>query len=158
MFDIDPENISCPNCGTLGERMAEKSMYRFCYICFKRAAIQTAKLYGILKEKGYNNLEVIYSGRGFHICLEDPDAYRLSFEERDKLSKWVKDDCKIPIDPWVTRGGTRLARLPYSLHGLVGKIVTPISIAELTRIDPSRDRNLNPASFKKQNLFSQEKS
>jgi DNA primase catalytic subunit len=154
MFDIDPENISCPNCGTLGERMAEKSMYRFCYICFKKAAIQTAKLYGILQQKGYNSLEVIYSGRGFHICLEDPESYTLSFEERDKLSKWVKDDCGIPIDPWVTRGGTRLARLPYSLHGLVGKIVTPIKIADVTRIDPSRDENLTPTSFKNEHNIS----
>jgi DNA primase catalytic subunit len=148
MFDIDPENINCPNCGTLGDRMAMKSMYRFCYICFKKAAIETAKLHGILLQKGYHNLEVIYSGRGFHICLEDPEAFRLSFEERDKLSKWVKDDRKIPIDPWVTRGGTRLARLPYSLHGLVGKIVTPINIADVTRIDPSRDKNLTPLSFR----------
>lgn len=148
MFDIDPENINCPNCGTLGERMAAKSMYRFCYICFKKAAINTVKLYGILLQKGYHDLEVIYSGRGFHICLEDPDAYTLSFEERDKLGKWVKENRGIPIDPWVTRGGTRLARLPYSLHGLVGKIVTPVKISDVTRMNPSRDRDLTPVSFK----------
>jgi DNA primase catalytic subunit len=158
MFDIDPENINCPNCGTLGERMAAKSMYRFCYICFKKAAIQTTKLYDILLQKGYHNLEVIYSGRGFHVCLDDPEAYRLSFEERDRLSKWVKGDCGIPIDPWVTRGGTRLARLPYSLHGLVGKIVTPINITEVTRMDPSRDRNLTPVSFKIEEHLSPKRS
>jgi DNA primase catalytic subunit len=60
---------------------------------------------------------------------------------------WAKEEEKLPIDPWVTRGGTRFARLPYSLHGLVGKIVTPIDIREVPTLNPSRDKRLTPASM-----------
>jgi len=147
MFDVDPENIDCPNCGNLGERMKRKSMYGFCYICFKEAAANTVKLHGILLQKGYKKLEVIYSGRGFHIYIEDPESYTWTFEQRDRLAKWAKEEERIPIDTWVTRGGTRFARLPYSLHGLVGKIVTPIDIGGVTTISPSRDKRLTPASL-----------
>lgn len=150
MFDIDPENIDCPNCGTLGERIRRKSMYQFCYICFRKAAIYTRRLHGILLSKGYINLEVIYSGRGFHIYIEDPSAYELRFQERDALAKWVKEEQHIPIDPWVTRGGTRFARLPYSLHGLVGKVVTPVKAEALSRLNPTRDDNLTPQCLKNQ--------
>jgi DNA primase catalytic subunit len=148
MFDVDPENIPCPNCGTLEERIKSRSMYRFCYICFKKAAMFTRKLYDALAKKGNQKLEVIYSGRGFHVYLEDASSYELRFDKREALAKWAGGEEHIPIDPWVTRGGTRFARLPYSLHGLVGKIVTPIEIDEAIRISPSRDERFTPATLK----------
>jgi DNA primase catalytic subunit len=147
MFDIDPENINCPNCGTLEERIQRKSMYGFCFICFKKAAIYTVKLHDVLVRRGYQRIESIYSGRGFHIYLEDAECYSWTLEQRDSIGKWIRDEEHIPIDLWVTRGGTKYARLPYSLHGLVGKIVTPISIAEVVKLDPARDRKLTPVSF-----------
>jgi DNA primase catalytic subunit len=147
MFDVDPENIDCPNCGNLGERMKRKSMYGFCYICFKEAAAKTVELYNILLQKGYENLQVVYSGRGFHVYIEDPESYTWTFEKRNQLAVWAKEEEKLPIDPWVTRGGTRFARLPYSLHGLVGKIVTPIGIGEVPTLNPSREKRLTPASM-----------
>ncbi|WXG43498.1 MAG: hypothetical protein WED04_05575 [Promethearchaeati archaeon SRVP18_Atabeyarchaeia-1] len=144
MFDVDPENIECPNCGTLEERIKRKSMYGFCFICFKKAAIYTLRLYNILVEKGYEKLEVIYSGRGFHIYVEDSESYSWTLPERDALGKWVRDEEHIPIDLWVTRGGTKYARLPFSLNGLVGKIVTPIEVTQVTRMNPSRDVRFTP--------------
>jgi DNA primase catalytic subunit len=147
MFDIDPENIDCPNCGTLEERIQRKSMYGFCFICFKKAAIYTLKLHDILMRRGYRKLETIYSGRGFHVYLEDAECYTWTFEQRDSLGKSMRDEEHIPIDLWVTRGGTKYARLPYSLHGLVGKVVTPVSIAQVARMDPARDKGFTPFSF-----------
>ena len=147
MFDIDPENIDCPNCGTLEERIRRKSMYGFCFICFKKAAIYTIKLHDILAQRGYRKLETIYSGRGFHIYLEDAECYTWTFEQRDKLGKSIRDEEHIPIDLWVTRGGTKYARLPYSLHGLVSKIVTPVSIAQVAKLNPARDKGFTPLSF-----------
>jgi DNA primase catalytic subunit len=148
MFDLDPENIPCPNCGTLEERIKRKSMYGFCYICFKKAAIYTQRLHNALASNGHRNLEIIYSGRGFHIYIEDADAYSMSSDRRDSLANWAREEESVPIDPWVTRGGTRFARLPYSLHGLVGKIVTPLNFSELTRISPSRDERFTPACLR----------
>jgi DNA primase catalytic subunit len=147
MFDIDPENINCPNCGTLEERIKRKSMYGFCYICFKKAAVYAIKLYDILAKSGYQKLETIYSGRGFHIYLEDAECYAWKLEQRDSLAKSIRDQEHIPIDIWVTRGGTKYARLPYSLHGLVGKIVTPIDISQVARLNPARDGGFTPPSF-----------
>jgi DNA primase catalytic subunit len=147
MFDVDPENIDCPNCGNLGERMKRKSMYGFCYICFKEAATSTVRLHDSLLQKGYKKLEVIYSGRGFHVYVEDHDSYTWDFQQRDQLAKWAKEDAKMPIDTWVTRGGSRFARLPYSLHGLVGKVVTPVTIGEVSTLNPSRDKRLTPVSM-----------
>jgi DNA primase catalytic subunit len=147
MFDIDPENIDCPNCGTLEERIRRKSMYGFCFICFKKAAIYTLKLHDILNQNGYRKLETVYSGRGFHIYLEDAESYDWTIEQRDMLGRSIRDTEHIPIDLWVTRGGTKYARLPYSLHGLVGKIVTPVSIGQVARIDPARDKGFTPLAF-----------
>ena len=33
-----------------------------------------------------------------------------------------------PIDPWVSRGFIRLIRMPYSLNGLVSRVVKPVQI------------------------------
>jgi DNA primase catalytic subunit len=41
-----------------------------------------------------------------------------------------------PIDEWVTTGGMRLIRLPYSLHGMVSRIVVPLSIRQTEAFDP----------------------
>jgi len=43
-----------------------------------------------------------------------------------------------PIDEWVTTGGMRLIRLPYSLHGMVSRVVVPLTIGQLERFDPLR--------------------
>jgi DNA primase catalytic subunit len=43
------------------------------------------------------------------------------------------------IDEWVTAGEMRLIRLPYSLHGLVSRIVLPLKKSELERLNPVSD-------------------
>jgi DNA primase catalytic subunit len=143
MFDIDPENIDCPNCGTLEDRVRGASMFKFCYMCFNKAIEQTEQLHGWLKaEKGWN-LSVVYSGRGFHIYAEGDEALRMSFEERKRLSKSMKEE-GFAIDPWVTDGEARLARVPYSLNGLVSRICQPIKIEEIKKLDFWRSKRFVP--------------
>jgi DNA primase catalytic subunit len=48
------------------------------------------------------------------------------------------------IDEWVTAGEMRLIRLPYSLHGLVSRIVLPLEKSELEQFDPVSDERCIP--------------
>jgi DNA primase catalytic subunit len=58
------------------------------------------------------------------------------------------------IDEWVTAGEMRLIRLPYSLHGLVSRIVVPVEKSELERFDPVSDERCIPKFLGKQALIS----
>ncbi|MDY6769959.1 MAG: DNA primase, partial [Candidatus Nanohaloarchaea archaeon] len=77
---------------------------------------------------------LVYSGRGFHIHVEDDEAFRMDREDRRELADRVA--AEFPIDTQVTAGEKDLIRLPGSLHGLVSRIVTPIEPAALS--DPGR--------------------
>ena len=98
---------------------------------------ETIKLYEEL-EKTFSNMKIVYSGRGFHIHILDKQAYTLSYRQKQKLAKRLKQKGFL-IDEWVTTGGMRLIRLPYSLHGMVSRIVLPIDAAELDGFDPLGD-------------------
>ncbi len=39
------------------------------------------------------------------------------------------------IDPWVTDGEARLARVPYSLNGLVSRVCHPIDVEKIKKVD-----------------------
>jgi len=66
----------------------------------------------------------VFSGRGFHIHVFDGDAFQLSRKERGKIAASVAR--RYAIDEWVTSGEMRLIRLPFSLHGMVSRIVIPM--------------------------------
>lgn len=132
MFDIDPENIDCPNCGTLDDRVRGASMFKFCYICFNKAREQAEQLYRRLEEMGWRNLEAVYSGRGFHVYVLEEKAEGMSFTERALLAKRIKGE-GFGIDPWVTAGEARLARVPYSLNGLVSRVCYPVGLDEIKK-------------------------
>jgi DNA primase catalytic subunit len=55
-------------------------------------------------------------------------------DERKSLAMEVKNQ-GIGIDLWVTEGGSRLARVPYSLNGLVSRVCYPIEISEIKKLD-----------------------
>jgi DNA primase catalytic subunit len=133
-FDIDPENLDCPNCGTLQERLDRGEMYTFCTLCFNRARGTTADLYDFLKEE-FQDLRPVYSGRGFHIHVRDRRATLMARGEREELARAIWDR-GIEHDEWVAVGDVRLIRLPCSLHGLVSRIVTPLSPRALGTFDP----------------------
>jgi DNA primase catalytic subunit len=88
-------------------------------------------------------MKIVYSGRGFHIHVFDPEAYALSTTQRRQLAREVKER-GFKIDEWVTAGDMRLIRLPYSLHGLVSRVVIPLEKGELDRFDPVHDKRCLP--------------
>jgi DNA primase catalytic subunit len=85
---------------------------------FKMVRRQAAELSQLLAEE-FDEVGVVYSGRGFHVVVDDEDAYSLSRKERASLAR--KYGRRFAIDEWVTEGGSRLMRLPYSLNGLVSR-------------------------------------
>lgn len=76
---------------------------------------------------------VMYTGQGVHVYLLDRDpAHQYDEKSREVLNDLLLDHYDIPIDPVVTADRRRVARLPYSLHAEVCRVVQPIS-------DPSFD-------------------
>ena len=141
-FDLDPENIPCPIHGTLADKMARKQGLGFCQIEFDLARKETVELLENL-EKQFCEIKAVYSGRGFHLHIFDQEAYRLSTKERLKLARQKKQE-GFHIDEWVTTGESRLIRLPYSLNGLVSRVVLPLKKDELESFDAFHDKRCLP--------------
>lgn len=139
-FDIDPENVTCPVHGTLNDKLEKGIATKFCMYEFETVRNSTMKLWEIL-EKDFTDMRVVYSGRGFHIHVLDTKATKMNYEERKSLARELT---KFHIDEWVTSGGSRLIRLPYSLNGIVSRIVTPLDIDEVTSFDPRYDKRSIP--------------
>ncbi len=143
MFDLDPENIDCPNCGSLEERVKGRSMFKFCYICFNRAIDETVRLHNELIGQGFRDLAVVFSGRGFHIYVLDEAGLKMGFRERRRLAEALLER-GYPIDQWVTDGEARLARVPYSLNGLVSRACVPVEIGEIRKNKYWREKPFIP--------------
>lgn len=141
-FDLDPENITCPIHGTLTDKMARKQGLSFCKIELDLVKQETKKLYEFLKKR-FSDLKIVYSGRGFHIHVLNPESYKLNIEQRQKIAKEIKSK-GFQIDEWVTTGEMRLIRLPYSLNGLVSRIVLPLTLDELESFNPISDQRCLP--------------
>jgi len=136
-FDLDPENITCPVHGSLADKMKRHQGLSFCTLELQMVKEQAISLYEYLEHE-FSDMRIVYSGRGFHIHVFDPEAYALSDAKRRKLARTVKAK-GFGIDEWVTAGEMRLIRLPYSLHGLVSRIVLPLKKSELERFNPFGD-------------------
>jgi len=141
-FDLDPENVTCPVHGNLADKMKRKQGLSFCEIEFGIVQKETIGLYEFLAKR-YSDLRVTYSGRGFHIHVMDKDAYQLSTQQRLELAAEAKKS-GFQIDDWVTSGEFRLIRLPYSLNGLVSRIVLALKKEELESFDGIHDRRCIP--------------
>ncbi|MEM3729071.1 MAG: DNA primase [Candidatus Bathyarchaeia archaeon] len=141
-FDIDPENITCPIHGSLEDKMRRGQGLSFCELEFQMVKDETIRLYEYLGRR-FSRVKIVYSGRGFHIHVFDDDAYKLGVTEREALARDVKAR-GFSIDTWVTTGDMRLIRLPYSLNGLVSRIVIPLDKSEMQPFDPSNDRRCVP--------------
>ncbi len=124
VFDLDPEKVQCRKCDRKRKYLDEPaSEYVFCRDCFADVALQARKLYAFL-ENHFSDLQLVYSGRGFHIHVEDEEAFLMDREDRRELAGKVAK--KFPIDEKVTSGEKELIRLPGSLHGLVSRVVTAV--------------------------------
>jgi DNA primase catalytic subunit len=145
-FDLDPENITCPIHGTLADKMKRHQGLSFCPIELDMVKDQTARLYEFL-EPQFSQLQVVYSGRGFHIHVFDEKAYALSAKKRELIAAEVKAK-GFEIDEWVTAGEMRLIRLPYSLHGMVSRTALPLEKSEIEKFNPIVDPRCIPAFLK----------
>jgi DNA primase catalytic subunit len=141
-FDLDPENLTCPIHGTLADKMKRRQGLAFCEVELNMVKDETAKLYEELT-KQFSQMHVVYSGRGFHIHVLDPEPFTWKRRQRKALALELMKKGFL-IDEWVTTGGMRLIRLPYSLHGMVSRIVTPVEIHELDGFNPLSDRRCLP--------------
>jgi len=141
-FDLDPENLTCPVHGSLEDKMRKRQGLGFCEIELEMVKGEAARLYERL-EKQFSDLRIVYSGRGFHIHVFDEETLGWSRQKRSRLAKQLKVEGFL-IDEWVTSGGMRLIRLPYSLHGMVSRIVLPITIGELLNFNPITDKRCLP--------------
>ena len=149
-FDLDPENITCPIHGSLADKMKRLQGLSFCEVELEMVKKEAVGLYGFLSER-FGDVRAVYSGRGFHLHVLDPNAYTLTAEERLELARQVRE-AGFHIDEWVTSGEMRLIRLPYSLNGLVSRIVLPLTKQDLETFDPIHDpwclpRFLREATF-----------
>lgn len=140
-FDIDPENIWCPWHGSIKDKIRRGEGLNFCMYEFNAARRQTMSLYSELEEE-YEELKVVYSGRGFHIHVGDERATTMGYKERKLIVRRLIRH--YAIDEWVTSGGMRLIRLPYTLNGLVSRICIPLKIGEVQKFDPRSDERSLP--------------
>ena len=141
-FDLDPENITCPIHGNLADKMKRGQGLGFCKIELEKVKEQAIHLYERLEEQ-FSKIQVVYSGRGFHIHVFDPETYSFGERKRMEIAQSVKK-MGFAIDEWVTVGEMRLIRLPYSLNGLVSRIVLPLAKTELDELDPVHDKRCMP--------------
>jgi DNA primase catalytic subunit len=141
-FDLDPENVDCPYHGHIGEKIQSGRGLSFCMYEFKVVRKQAVLLSQLLAEQ-FDAVGVVYSGRGFHVVVDDERAYLLSKKERSSLAH--KFGRKFAIDEWVTTGGSRLMRLPYSLNALVSRKCMVIRDGrDLKGFDPRSDLAVIP--------------
>ncbi len=141
-FDLDPENVVCPIHGSLEDKMKRGQGLSFCELeldIVKREATDLIEKLGIR----FSDLRVVYSGRGFHIHVFDQEAYGLNQKQRLEIAREVKH-AGFHIDEWVTSGEMRLIRLPFSLNGLVSRIVLPLQKQELEAFNPVTDERCKP--------------
>ncbi len=142
VFDIDPENFTCPIHGTPEEKMRRHQGLSFCRLEFQLAQQEAAQLIEILS-RNFSEISLVYSGRGFHIHIRDEET---AFWNRKKRLALVRSLTKrgLVMDEWVPSGGMRLIRLPYSLNGLVSRAVIPLAKNELGVFDPITDERTIP--------------
>lgn len=141
-FDLDPENITCPIHGSLEDKMKRHQGLSFCEIEFDMVKKEAIELYDFLETR-FSDLRVVYSGRGFHLHVLEPNTYKLKTEERLSLAREAKQ-AGFHIDEWVTSGEYRLIRLPYSLNGLVSRIALPLRRDEIESFDAVHDERCLP--------------
>jgi DNA primase catalytic subunit len=142
-FDLDPENMVCPVHGSLEEKMKRGQGLGFCELELEMVREASARLYEELQRR-FSDVKIVYSGRGFHLHVFDREALRMPRAERHRLALSLKEK-GYPLDAWVTEGSMRLIRLPYSLHGMVSRVVMPLGPGELEGFDPVRDPRCLPS-------------
>lgn len=112
VFDIDVDNL---NSKCRKGKIREE--------CINLAYKHSIKIQKKLNDVRFKKIVIVYSGDGFHVHVLDKNAFYLAKPERKKLTEMLVN---YAIDSWVSGGNINLIRLPYTLHGLVSRIVIPI--------------------------------
>ena len=136
-FALAPENLDCPVHGDIVAKMRRHQGLSFCDWEFEETRRQAADLHDALAAE-WSRLAVVYSGRGFHVHVLDAEAYGLTKRERTALAR--RYGRRFALDEWVTSGEMRLIRLPFTLHGMVSRLVVPVPRGQLDtfRYDDAR--------------------
>lgn len=134
-FDIDPENVDCPIHGTLKQRLQKGMGLSFCEKAFVLAKKNTLDLFNQLSQQ-YQQLKIVFSGRGFHIHVLDEHTISYSRKKREEIAEKYEE---YGIDKWVTTGEMRLIRVPFSLNAVSSRIVLPLKKKEIKQFDPSSE-------------------
>ncbi len=142
VFDVDPENFTCPIHGTLEDKMRKHQGLSFCRLEFQLAQQEAVQLLEILSRR-FSHINLVYSGRGFHIHVTDEETLFWNRKKRLTLVRSLTEKGFV-MDEWVPAGGMRLIRLPYSLNGLVSRIAIPLARNELGVFDPIADERTIP--------------
>ncbi len=141
-FDLDPENVVCPIHGSLNDKMNRGQGLSFCELELEIVKHEAVDLIEKLETR-FSKVSAVYSGRGFHIHVFDKEAYLFDEKQRLEIAHEVKH-AGFHIDEWVTSGEMRLIRLPFSLNGLVSRIVLPLQKQELETFNPITDLRCRP--------------
>jgi len=112
------------------------------------ARMQTLELYELLSQR-FGNIRVVYSGRGFHLHVLDSSVLWWTRKKRLNFANSLIKKGFV-MDEWVTAGGIRMIRLPYSLNGLVSRIAMPLKPSELEAFDPLTDPRVIPSFLQKE--------
>ncbi len=113
IFDVDADNIQC----------IHPKNKLVCDSCLQNAWQKTKSLSNEIKNIGFKKIKIVYSGKGFHLHIQDERAYKLTKLERINLTKKFSN---YPIDSWVSAGNIELVRFPFSLNAQVSRIAIPI--------------------------------
>jgi DNA primase catalytic subunit len=141
-FDLDPENVDCPYHGHIGQKMQRGGGLSFCMYEFKAVRRQAYELRSE-QRRHFDKVSVVYSGRGFHVVVDDDEGYALTTTQRRALARQVAR--RYDIDEWVTVGSSRLMRLPYSLNALVSRKCMIMKWGkDLLVFDPRTSREVTP--------------
>ncbi len=145
VFRIEPFQLDCVRCDRKREYM-EKSEHRnvFCLDCLGEAGQKTKQLYGFLK-RHFDDMDIVFAGRGFNIHVNDEDAYQMAMEDRWELANKVAQE--FPITKDVTAGEKDMIRLPGSLNGLVSRTATVVSPHDLDDVEYLLNHKSVPQSF-----------
>jgi DNA primase catalytic subunit len=141
-FDLDPENVVCPIHGGLEDKMKRQQGLSFCELELGIVKREAVDLIEKLQTR-FSDVKAVYSGRGFHVHVFDQEAYGFSAKQRLEIAHEVKH-AGFHIDEWVTSGEMRLIRLPFSLNGLVSRLVLPLTKQELEAFNPIMDERCKP--------------
>lgn len=145
VFRVAPHELDCNMCDRKRQHMEEQwQKFVFCENCFADAAHHARNLYVFL-ERHFEEMDLVFTGRAFHVHVNDEEGFRMEQEDRWELARKVSR--QFPIQEEMTAGESDLVRLPGSLNGLVTRKVVSLHVTDLTDPDYILNERSVPASI-----------